>query len=98
MTKDKILKIAELHKQIKQLVYELNFEEMVSDNGVDWVCLDMFSFGGREDVYNMAKILGVEVKKKEFDIDKKYEYRYKTYFVYDGLEFYCLNKTEEGEG
>ena len=64
MTKDKILKIAELHKQIKQLVYELNFEEMVSDNGVDWVCLDMFSFGGREDVYNMAKILGVEVKRR----------------------------------
>lgn len=93
MVQDKILKIVELHKEIKKLVDEMN-DETISDRGVYWSLFDAFSLGGREDIYNAARALNIEAETVKRDRDI---YPTETRFTIGGLKFYCLNTAKESE-
>lgn len=93
MLKDKVLKIAELHKEIRNLLDEAS-NETTTKHGVYW-CLDSsFAWGEKQDVCETAKALGVFAVTADRNC---YEYPTETYFMVDGIKFYTLNSKEESE-
>ena len=91
MLKEKALEIARLNKQITGLLKEINKEK---DDHRFYQCYEnCFSWGSKQDVLDTAAALGVETTTKDRKGDRSFPT--KTYFMYNGAEFYHLNEESE---